>query len=423
MVGGLRGQLAGGVLWDASVTAGANTADFSMRNTVNASLGPRRPRRSTRPLRQREVGVNLDLEPGPERPRPRRRGRRMANEQFRIGLGQPDRGGRAPSRPGLQRRLERVARVRPHRGRHLEPRQRRRVRRRRAPGRLARTGCGTAARYEHFADFGATLNGKLSARVPSPGASPCAAASAPGSGAPTPGQQNAFNVSTQYGSRSTIWSTTAPSPRPPPSRGCAAAVPSRPSAPSTSASGSRPRAAPSPTADYFRIDLSDRLTLSRFFALEAAEVEGLLAEGSPAPAICRTSASSPTTWRPDPGVDVVAAWAPPASRRDRHQRRLQPHRHRRHRLQSGPAQSRPDRGPHPAAGGGAARHPLERRRRPGCRPRHAARPPELLRRLVRPARHAPLPRQPVVDLELAWPLGDAVALPSAPATPSTPTRT
>ena len=56
------------------------------------------------------------------------------------------------------------------------------------------------------------------------------------------------------------------------------------------------------------------MTLSRFFALEAAEVEGLVAEGrQPAPAICRTSASSPTTWRPAPrGSTSSPAWTPPA---------------------------------------------------------------------------------------------------------------
>ena len=37
--GGARGAFAD-VLWDTSVTAGANTADFLMRDTVNASLGP-----------------------------------------------------------------------------------------------------------------------------------------------------------------------------------------------------------------------------------------------------------------------------------------------------------------------------------------------------------------------------------------------
>ena len=42
-VGGVRGRLTGDVLWDASVTAGASTADFSIRNTVNASLGPETP--------------------------------------------------------------------------------------------------------------------------------------------------------------------------------------------------------------------------------------------------------------------------------------------------------------------------------------------------------------------------------------------
>ena len=57
---------------------------------------------------------------------------------------------------------------------------------------------GTAARYEHFEDFGGTLNGKLSGRVPLSERLALRGSLGTGFRAPTPGQQNAFNVSTQY---------------------------------------------------------------------------------------------------------------------------------------------------------------------------------------------------------------------------------
>ena len=91
VVGGLRGQLAGGVLWDASVTAGANTADFSIRNTVNASLGPETPTAFDVGLYgQREVGVNLDLTRALGDRVHLAGGVEWRNEQFRIGVGQPE---------------------------------------------------------------------------------------------------------------------------------------------------------------------------------------------------------------------------------------------------------------------------------------------------------------------------------------------
>lgn len=62
---------------------------------------------------------------------------------------------------------------------------------------------GTAARYEHFADFGATLNGKLSARVPLTGRVALRGSLGTGFRAPTPGQQNAFYYGGWYDRRDT----------------------------------------------------------------------------------------------------------------------------------------------------------------------------------------------------------------------------
>ena len=316
VVGGLRGQLAGGILWDASVSAGANTADFSMRNTVNASLGPETPTTFDVGLYgQREVGVNLDLSRAVSDRVHVAGGVEWRNEQFRIGLGQPESWqqgpyaaqgfsvgsngspGFGPIAAGTWNRANAAVYG------DVELR-----------GATRDWMVGTAARYEHFADFGATLNGKLSARVPLTGRVVLRGSLGTGFRAPTPGQQNAFNVSTQYVlalddlvNNGTIPSTSA----------VARLRGGRPLTPERSVNlsvgvvaGGGPFTL---TADYFRIDLSDRLTLSRFFALEAAEVDGLLAEGV-------TSADDLSNFRfftndletRTQGVDVVAAWTPPA---------------------------------------------------------------------------------------------------------------
>ena len=61
-VAGLRGQLGGGLLWDASAGIGSSTADFHIHDTVNASLGPESPTVfDPGAYRQDDVGVNLDL--------------------------------------------------------------------------------------------------------------------------------------------------------------------------------------------------------------------------------------------------------------------------------------------------------------------------------------------------------------------------
>jgi len=316
VVGGLRGQLAGGVLWDASVTAGANTADFSIRNTVNASLGPETPTTFDVGLYgQREVGVNLDLSRALGDRVHLAGGVEWRNEQFRIGLGQPESWqqgpyaaqgfsvgsngtpGFGPIAAGTWNRANAAVYG------DVELR-----------GAARDWMVGTAARYEHFADFGATLNGKLSARVSVSERVALRGSLGTGFRAPTPGQQNAFNVSANYVielddlvNNGTIPSTSA----------VARLRGGRPLTPERSVNvsvGAVAEGGPfTVTADYFRIDLADRLTLSRFFALEAGEVEGLLAEGV-------TSAGDLSNFRfftndletRTQGVDVVAAWTPPA---------------------------------------------------------------------------------------------------------------
>ena len=316
VVGGLRGRFAGNVFWDASVTAGANTADFSIRNTVNASLGPATPTTFDVGLYgQREVGVNFDLSRAVTDRVHLAAGVEWRNEQFRIGLGQPDSWRQGPyAAQGFSVGSNGTPGFSPI-----------------AAGRWNRSNAavygdvefrgaardwviGTAARFERFADFGGTLNGKLSGRVPLSERVALRGSLGTGFRAPTPGQQNAFNVSTHYVSalddlvnNGTIPSTSAVARL----RGGQPLTPERSVHASVGAvAGGGPFTL---TADLFRIDLSDRLTLSRLFALDAMETDHLLAEGI-------ASARNLANFRfftndlktRTQGLDVVAAWIPPA---------------------------------------------------------------------------------------------------------------
>ena len=173
---------------------------------------------------------------------------------------------------------------------------------------------GGATRFEYFADFGATINGKLSGRYPLSDAVAVRGSASTGFRAPTPGQQNAFNVTTifDFNRRDLFNVGTIPS-----TSGIARLRGGRPLAPERSVNysagvvvGTGPVTL---TADYFRIDLSDRLILSRTFTLEPREVDGLLADGV-------TAAREMSDFRfftndlrtRTQGLDLIAAWTPPA---------------------------------------------------------------------------------------------------------------
>ena len=90
LVAGARGQLGGGgVLGDASASAGFSEADFFIHDTVNASLGPATPTAFDPGLyRQAEVGLNVDVSyPLNERIH-LAGGAEWRNERFEIGLGE-----------------------------------------------------------------------------------------------------------------------------------------------------------------------------------------------------------------------------------------------------------------------------------------------------------------------------------------------
>ena len=179
-------------------------------------------------------------------------------------------------------------------------------------GREDRWTVGTALRTERFEDFGTTANGKLAVRYALTDILAVRGSASTGFRAPTPGQQNAFNVSTQFDRtlRELVNNGTIPS-----TSRVAEVKGGRPldAEKSVNASLGAVIDAGSLTvsADYFRIALSDRLALSQSFKLEPDEADRLIAEGI-------TSAKNLANFRfftnqfntRTQGVDLVASFVP-----------------------------------------------------------------------------------------------------------------
>ena len=316
LVAGLRGQLAGGILWDASASAGSSEADFFIYDTVNASLGLDTPTTFDPGLyRQDELGLNVDLGyPLNDRVH-LAGGAEWRDERFTIGLGDEPSWQIGPYAPqgfsagsnGFPGFSPIAAGVWSRANTALY-------------GDIEVTGgndgwsLGGALRLEDFEDFGTTTNGKLSGRLRLAAGAALRASASSGFRAPTPGQQNAFNVSTEYDhelmdlvNNGTIPSTSRVAEL----RGGEPLQPER--SVSYTVGAVVDAGAFSLTADYFRIRLADRLALTQLFALSAPEVEGLLAEGV-------TSARNLQNFRfftndfetRTQGLDLVATWAPPS---------------------------------------------------------------------------------------------------------------
>ena len=89
VVAGVRGQTAGGIAWDTSVSWGFNEVDFFIFNTVNASLGPNTPTEFDPGLySQEELNWNLDLSYALDERTNLAGGLEWRDEQFEIGIGQ-----------------------------------------------------------------------------------------------------------------------------------------------------------------------------------------------------------------------------------------------------------------------------------------------------------------------------------------------
>ena len=282
VVGGLRGFTTSGIVWDASISVGAHETDLFIIDTVNASLGPDTPTDfNLGSNRQQEMSFNFDvsyavndrvnLAGGTEWRDEQYETRRGQRESWDIGpyaaqgfsVGSNGFSGYSPQAAGRWNRSSIAAYG------DVE-----------LSGREDRWTIGTAARAENFEDFGTTLNGKLSGRYRLVDAFSLRAGVSSGFRAPTPGQQNGFNLSTIFDPtvNDLVERGTIPSIFP-----MARLRGGRPLKPEKSvnyAVGAVIENGPlTLTVDYFHIDLSDRLAVTQNFTLTPEEVEQLLEEG------------------------------------------------------------------------------------------------------------------------------------------------
>ena len=314
VVGGVRGRTDSGVFWDASASWGRNLADFFIYNTVNAALGPETPTSFDAGFyHQQEVNFNLDVSYRINDLANLAGGFEQREERFEIGQGEDaswqigpyaaqgfsaaSNGfpGFSPLAAGDWARRNTAVYADLNLGRPND-----------------RWELGLAGRYEDFSDFGGELTGKASFRVEATEEIAFRGNVNTGFRAPTPGQQNAFNVSTVFDvtindlvNRGTIPSTSA----------VAALRGGKQLEPETSVSLAGgvvyERDVWRFTADYFRIAISDRIAQTSTFSLTPAEVDQLVSEGI-------TSAANLSEFRfftndfstLTQGVDLVANYTP-----------------------------------------------------------------------------------------------------------------
>ena len=296
-VTGVKGT-SGDLSWDASAAWGQSNMDFYMYNTVNASLGPNQPcsNEGTSPAvpdqpctpyfnpgiyDQQEINLNVDLSYAMSETMNLAGGAEFRSEGFEIVEGGRDSWTEGPlATQGF------------------------------TPGSNGFTGFGpltagnwtrtnfaaygdvefkeadnkwlvdVAGRVENFSDFGLTINGKVAARVSLSDAFALRGAASTGFRAPTPGQQNAFNISTIYDpdimdltNNGTIPSTSD----------LAELYGGEALEPETSVNISlgavHQQGNLHLSMDYFFIDVSNRLTTSKNFELSTADIDRLLNEG------------------------------------------------------------------------------------------------------------------------------------------------
>jgi len=286
LVTGVRGTTAGGLRWDLSASQGRSEVDFYIYNTVNASMGPNQPegyRFNPGAYEQTETNFNLDLvkvvdaswtqyglsvagglewreeqfeafngdqasfEIGP-----------LASQGFLIGSnGFP---GFSPRDAGSWSRSNYAAYV------DLEA------------DLSERLLLATALRFEDFEDFGTTTNWKLTARFQATDALALRGAVSTGFRAPTPGQSNVRAVTTQF-----IGGELRDTATLPPTNPIAQRFGGQPLQPEESFNLSFGAVYSLDawlfTADYYRIDVEDRIAQSANFALTPADRAALVAQG------------------------------------------------------------------------------------------------------------------------------------------------
>ena len=293
---GLKGTIAEDFGWDLSASYGRHASDFFIRNTVNASLGPDTPTEfDPGNYIQTDTNINLDLTYPLHDMVFLASGLEYRTETFEIVQGQIESWEIGPLAsqgfssgsngfPGFSDIAE-GSWTRANFAGYLESELR--------P--VDFWTITAAVRGEYFDDFGSTINYKIATNYGiadtlkellsvDPGVDLRARGSySTGFRAPTPGQQNAFNVTTEFGENNTLVNKgTIPS-----THGAARLVGGQALEPEKSKNFTVgtvvSHAIASITVDYFNITLEDRLAPSRDFNrgsdITEVQIQQLVAEG------------------------------------------------------------------------------------------------------------------------------------------------
>ena len=293
---GLKGTIAADLGWDLSASYGRHASDFFIRNTVNASLGPDTPTEfDPGDYIQADTNINLDLTYPLHDMVFLASGLEYRTETFEIVQGQIESWKIGPLAsqgfssgsngfPGFSDIAE-GSWTRSNFAGYLESELR--------P--LDFWTVNAAIRSEYFDDFGSTVNYKIATNYGIAdtlkellSVDPVVDLRARGSystgfRAPTPGQQNAFNVTTEFGENNTLVNKgTIPS-----THAAASLVGGKPLEPEKSKNFTVgtvvSHTIASITVDYFNIKVEDRLAPTRDFQrgtdITEAQIQQLVAEG------------------------------------------------------------------------------------------------------------------------------------------------
>jgi iron complex outermembrane receptor protein len=313
---GVKGEMDNGWSWDVSGYFGRSFVDFTIRNTVNASLGPQTPTEfDPGAYEQVEKNFNVDVSKEFEvgdfySGLNVAAGAEWRSEEFTVKTGQAEsfqigpyaaQGFSSASNgfPGFSNL---------------------------AAGTFERSNIaayvdleaditekwlvGVALRFEDFEDFGTTTNGKIASRYEFTDSFAIRGAYSTGFRAPTPGQSNTFNVSTQINNAGELINNgTIPSINPVAVSRGGRALDAEESTNFTF--GAVMDIGPVElTVDYFAIDLDDRITLSQDNALSQEEVDILLASGITSAANLRNFRFFTNGFDTETrGIDVVATYS------------------------------------------------------------------------------------------------------------------
>ncbi|MFK8032070.1 MAG: TonB-dependent receptor plug domain-containing protein [Gammaproteobacteria bacterium] len=303
---GLRGETRGELGWSVSAYNGNHEADFFINNTVNASLGADTPRNfDPGAYEQQETNINLDFTKSLSNEVSLAFGAEYRVEEFTIVAGQResyiDGGlgaqGFSTSSNGFPGFAPAIA------------------------GSFDRSNVSVygdlewqasdqllvaaAIRYEDFDDFGDTTNFKLGGNYTVNDNFGLRATVSTGFKAPTPGQSNASNISTQLVNAVLVNQGVVPSTSP--AAQLRGGTPLGPEESTNFTLGGYFAVGPvDVTIDYFNIQVDDRLNISDTFSLTQADLDTLAGQGIDASDISTFSFFTNQFDTETSGIDIVA---------------------------------------------------------------------------------------------------------------------